>query len=281
MKGFYFSMMFVSAMLCSCGGKSATNAEGADSVTNNDSTLIVYYSQTGATKAVAEEIRNHLGCDIVAIEAVNPYDGDYDATIQRWRKEADDSVKVEIKPLNVNLDKYKTIFLGFPIWGGTYALPMATFLADNSLEGKTVVTFATFGSGGIDSATSDVAAAQPGAKVVKGYGVRNARVEKAPAEVERFLIANGYIAGEIEQLPEYVPSTEVSEEDVKVFNEACGNYKFPLGTPVGVATRMTANGKDYKFDVKSQGPDGKESSSTIYVTVPAGGAPEFTEVVRH
>lgn len=182
-------------LLCNCSSKTAEKAESDASIANNDSTLIVYYSQTGATKAVAEELQKQLECDITTIEVVNPYSGDYDATIQRWRKELEDSVKVEIKPLSVNLDDYKTVFLGFPIWGGTYALPIATFIADNSIEGKKVVTFATFGSGGIDAATTNIATAQPGAKVIKGYGVRNARVEKAPAEIERFLIENGYIAG--------------------------------------------------------------------------------------
>lgn len=268
-------------LLCSCSSKTAEKAESDASIANNDSTLIVYYSQTGTTKAVAEELQKQLRCDITTIEVMNPYSGDYDATIQRWRKELEDSVKVEIKPLSVNLDDYNTVFLGFPIWGGTYALPIATFIADNSLEGKKVVTFATFGSGGIDAATMNIATAQPGAKVIKGYGVRNARVEKAPAEIERFLIENGYIAGEIEKLPEYSSSSAVTEEDVKVFNEACGNYKFPLGTPISVATRTTSYSKDYKFDVKSQTSDGNESSSTIYVTVPNGQAPEFTEVVRH
>ncbi len=281
MKGLYVMILSAIGMLCSCSSKTATNAEGKDMVNNSDSTLVVYYSQTGATKAVAEEIQKRLGCDIVAIEAVNPYDGDYDATIQRWREEVEDSVKVEIKPLSVNLDDYNTIFLGFPIWGGTYALPAATFLADNSLDGKTIVTFATFGSGGIDSATKDVIAAQPHAKVVKGYGVRNARVEKAPAEIERFLIEDGYIAGKVEKLPDYVSSENISEDDIKVFNKACDGYKYPLGTPVGVATRITPSGKDYKFDVKSQTPNGKESPSTIYVTVPTDGEPEFIEVVRH
>ncbi len=281
MKGFYVLILCAISMLCGCSSRTVTNAGTTDVVNNPDSILVVYYSQTGATKAVAEELQRRLHCDIVNIEAVNPYAEDYDATIQRWRKEVEDSVKVEIMPLSVNLDDYDTIFLGFPIWGGTYALPVATFLADNSLEGKTVVTFATFGSGGIDSATGDVAAAQPNAKVIKGYGVRNARIEKAPAEIERFLIESGYIAGKVDQLPDYVSSEKISDDDIKVFNEACGNYKYPLGTPTGVATRMSPDGKDYKFDVKSQTPDGKEHSSTIYVTVPTDGKPEFKEVVRH
>lgn len=276
----FMSIMTVGA-LCGCGNKSTAANDASGAVPNNDSTLIVYYSQTGATKSVAEELQKHLGCDITAIEAVKPYDGDYTATIQRWRTEVENNEKVELKPITVNLDDYNTIFLGYPIWGGTYALPMATFLADNSLKGKKVVTFATFGSGGIDTSTADVAKVQPEANVIKGYGVRNARVNKAPAEIYRFLIENGYIAGEIEPLPDFPESVAVTDQDKKVFDQACGNYQFPLGTPVMVATRITPDGVDYKYDVKSQTPDGKEASSTIYVTVVKDSVPEFTEVVRH
>ena len=145
------------AALCGC----STSAE-------KTKTLVLYYSQTGATKAVAEELQSQLGADIACIEAVEPYDTDYAATVARWRQEREAGVKVAIQPLTVNLDQYDTIFFGFPVWGGTVASPVETFLADNSLAGKTVVTFATFGSGGIDSATADVAAAQPDATVVKG-----------------------------------------------------------------------------------------------------------------
>ncbi len=257
------------AALCSC---SASAEKGK--------TLVLYYSQTGATKVVAEELQRQLGADIASIEAVEPYDADYAATVQRWRQEREVGVKVAIQPLAVNLDQYDTVFLGFPIWGGTYASPMATFLADNSLAGKTVVTFATFGSGGIDSATADVAKTQPDATVIKGYGVRNARIERAATEIARFLIENGYVDGEITPLPEYSEAVPVTAEDVAVFDAACGSYKFPLGTPVTVAKRSYDGTEDFRFDVKSQMPDGRESSSTINVVVPQGGTPEFTQVVR-
>ena len=248
--------------------------------TSAPKTLVLYYSQTGATKAVAEELQRQLGADIACIEAVEPYDADYAATVARWRQERENGIKVAILPLTANLAQYDTIFLGFPIWGGTCASPMATFLADNSLAGKKVVTFATFGSGGIESATTDVVKAQPDATVIKGYGVRNARIGKATAEIRRFLIENGYVKGEIAPLPEYGNPVPVTEADIAVFDAACGNYQFPLGTPVTVAKRSYDNTEDYHFDVKSQTPDGSEASSTIYVIVQQGGTPEFTRVVR-
>ena len=247
--------------------------------TSAKKTLVLYYSQTGATNAVAEELQSQLGADIACIEAIEPYDADYAATVARWRQERKEGIKIAIQPLTVNLDQYDTIFLGFPIWGGTFASPMATF-DDHSLVGKTIITFATFGSGGINSATANVVKAQPDATVIKGYGLRNARIGKAAAEIQRFLIENGYAEGEIAPLPEYGEALPVTDEDVAVFDAACGDYQFPLGTPVTVAKRSYDGTEDYRFDVKSQTPDGSEASSTIYVVVPQGGIPEFTQVSR-
>lgn len=51
--------------------------------TSAPKTLVLYYSQTGATKAVAEELQSQLGADSACIEAVEPYDADYAATVAR------------------------------------------------------------------------------------------------------------------------------------------------------------------------------------------------------
>lgn len=265
-------------MLGSCASKAAEKTEESPV---NDSTLIVYYSQTGATKAVAEELQKQLGCDIAAIEAVNPYDGDFGATIQRWQNELAGNVKVEIKPIAANLDDYNTIFLGFPIWGGTYASPIATFIADNSLAGKKVVTFSTFGSGGLYSATDNLVSAIPDAQIVAGYGVRNARLSHAPQEIARFLIEKGYIDGEVEILPAFSEYAPVTDNEINIFNQACGSYTFPLGTPVAFASRPINNGIEYKYDVLSKSPDGSEAKSTIYVVAINGTTPDFTQVIRN
>ena len=45
--------------------------------------LVLYYSETGTTKTVAQELQKQLGADIEGIEAVEPYSGDFLATIQR------------------------------------------------------------------------------------------------------------------------------------------------------------------------------------------------------
>lgn len=251
------------AVLCGCGS------------TPSSKTLVLYYSQTGATEAVAKEIQKLTGADIELIEVENPYDGTYDETIARCQEEMASGVVPSVKPLKSNLKEYDTIFLGYPIWFGSYARPIMGLLKSVDLSGKKIVPFCSFGSGGLEAGAESLKAQLPGSEILPGYGVRNARVSAIPSEVKRFLIENGYVEGEVIPLPEYSQQVPVTEEDTALFDAACGGYQFPLGTPLTVGSRVTPDGTDYMFKVQSG-----DARSTIYVTVPTGAKPEFTRVVR-
>ena len=244
--------------------------------------LVLYFSETGSTKAVAEELQKQLGADIEAIECVEPYSGDFQATIQRAGREREKGETPALKPLKKKIADYDVIFLGYPIWSGTYALPMATLVKEQDFAGKTIVPFCTFGSGGLNTSTDALKAALPKATIVKGYGVRAARVAAIEKELDRFLKENGYKKGTVSPLPDYSDQQPVTDADKAIFDAACSSYQFPLGTPQTVGKRSTDDSNDYKFTVKSRGFDGKEATSIIYVTVgkEEGAKPEFTEVVR-
>ena len=218
--------------------------------------LVLYYSQTNNTKSVAEELQKQLGADIESVEAD--------------------------KPLQSNLSKYDVIFLGYPIWSGTYATPIATLIKSNDFAGKTIVPFCTFGSGGLNTSSDALKQALPKATIKPGYGVRAARLASAAKELDRFLKENGYKKGTVKKLPDYSAQQPVTDADKAIFDAACSNYQFPLGTPETVGKRTTDDSTDYKYTVKSRGFDGKEGTTIIYVTVgkQAGAKPEFTEVVR-
>ena len=162
--------------------------------------LVLYYSQTGTTQTVAEELQRQLGADIERIEAVNPYDGDFQATIERGDAEMKSGTLPELVPLQVNLSDYDVIFIGYPIWFGTYAMPIATLVHEHDFAGQTVVPFCTFGSGGLNTSTQFLKEALPLADIRQGYGVRTARVAAAPKELDRFLKENGYKKGTIERI---------------------------------------------------------------------------------
>lgn len=244
---------------------------------NEKKSVVVYYSQTNATRTVAEQFQTLLGADIVEIEAVEAYDGDFQATINRSMAEKNEGRLPDIKPIDTDWSQYDVIFLGYPIWFGTYALPVATFLQTADLKGKTIVPFCTFGSGGLNTSTADLKQALPESTILEGYGVRNARLADAPAEVENFLKQGGYIEGEAAPSIEYGDEQPVTEQDVAVYDAACGDYPMLHATPISVATTDTDAATYYLFTAE-------ENGSTLQVKVVApkadGATPVFTEVIR-
>ena len=250
--------------------------------------LVLYYSQTANTKAVAEQIANSLGADIEAIECVVPYDGDFNATIQRSQKERAEGVLPEIKPLSVDVNAYDVIFLGYPIWFGTYAPPMASLLENVDLNGKKIVPFCTFGSGGLDSSVKDLKAKLPDAEILPGYGVRTARIEAVPAEVERFLKVNGLLAGDFSPLPDFSEARPVTEEESALFDTAVGDYPMIRAKAEEVASRAVPGGMEYIFTAKDlpmgPAPDAEVEAPAhfikVYVLAEDGKAPVFTQVLR-
>lgn len=276
MKKALFTMLLALIGLSACNSEKKT-AEQETQEEAKPKVLVLYYSQTGTTKTVAEEIQKQLGADIEELVCEVPYDGDFNATIQRCQDEMADNEVPVMKPLQANIGDYDLIFLGYPIWFGKYAQPIGGLLHSQSFDGCKIVTFCTFGSGGLQSSTKALQAALPETEVIEGYGIRTARIDAVSEEVNRFLIEGGYKEGEIEPLPAFMEHHPVTAEEKTLFKQACGDYQFPLGTPKTVAVRETATSTDYEYSVATN-----EGSSTIYVTVgkAEGAKPVFTQVIR-
>ncbi|MBP5642659.1 MAG: NAD(P)H-dependent oxidoreductase [Bacteroidales bacterium] len=259
--------------LVSCGPKKAQKV------------LVLYYSQTNNTKLVADEIANRLNADVEQIEAANPYDGDFMETIKRCMQEREEGVTPDIQPVKSDLTQYDVIFIGYPVWFGTYAPPVITFLKNVDLSGKKIVPFCTFGSGGLESSVADLKAAQPNAEVIEGYGVRAARLDAVPQEIDQFLKANGYLEGEYVKLDEFPEQQPVTEEEIAIFKAATDDYPMMHAEAKTVASRVIPGGTEYFFiavdtprEVRDDMPPAGEMQ--VYVTVLGEEAPVFTKVVR-
>lgn len=269
-----FTILAVMIMtLVSCGPKKAQKM------------LVLYYSQTNNTKLVADEIANMLNADVEQIEAVNPYDGDFMETIQRCMQEREEGVIPDIQPIKSDLSQYDVIFIGYPVWFGTYAPPVITFLKDVDLSGKKIVPFCTFGSGGLESSVADLKAAQPNAEVLEGYGVRAARLDAVPQEIDQFLKANGFLEGEYVKLDEFPEQQPVTEEEIAIFKAATDDYPMMHAQAKTVASRVIPGGTEYLFiavdtprEVRDDMPPAGEMQ--VYVTVLGEETPVFTKVVR-
>lgn len=279
------AMTIVAMGAVSCGSGNEKQEGTTNSEKKAQKVLVVYYSQYGHTKALAQEIAQKTGADIEAVEAVNPYDGDFDATIARCMQEREAGTVIEINPVKANVADYDVIFVGAPVWFGIFAPPMLTFLNQVDLSGKKVVPFCTFGSGGLESSTQDLAKRQPKAEILPGYGVREARMDAMPQEVDQFLKAGCFIEGEYTKLEEFPEQHEVSDEEAAIFDAAVKGYRMLNAKATKVASRALPEGTEYLFtavdlprkDMPDMPPAGE---MTIYVTVVNGAAPVFTKVIR-
>ena len=118
-----------------------------EETTSSGKVLVVYYSASGNTKRVAEDIATAAGGDlfeIVPAEVYTPDDLNWSDSSRVSREHDDESLRdVELVSTEVeNWDEYDTVFLGYPIWWGIAAWPVDNFVKNNDFTGKTVIPFA-------------------------------------------------------------------------------------------------------------------------------------------
>lgn len=162
------------------GGKSAgidpntTNEKGKQGNTSLDSSkvLVVYFSQSGNTQKLAKLISDRVGGDFVRIETVQTYPTEYNELADFAKNERDNNIKPELKDLEIDIDDYDTIFIGYPIWW--YQMPMAmyTFFDTYSFDGKTIVPFNTHEGSGDGETYETIKDFEPKAKVLEGLPIR-------------------------------------------------------------------------------------------------------------
>ena len=134
----------------------------AEDSTVDSNTLVVYFSATGTTKGVAEQIAAVTGADTYEILAAQPYseaDLDWNDSNSRTTIEQNDkTVRPEIGSEQITFDGYSTIYIGYPIWWGEEPRIMDTFVESYDFTGKTVIPFCTSGSSGIGSSGDNLEA---------------------------------------------------------------------------------------------------------------------------
>ena len=152
--------------LAACGNgdrPTATQSPTAAASAENDASiqpeggkvLVAYYSASGNTERVAQDIADATGGDlfeIVPIEVYSEEDLDWtNSNSHVSREHEDESLRdVALTTTEVsNWDEYDTVFIGYPIWWGIAAWPVDGFVQANDFTGKTVIPFATSSSSGM------------------------------------------------------------------------------------------------------------------------------------
>ena len=180
-RNFLIATMSTAAVLAGCSSEPAPESQVQDEATSADgsvavsgptgdtpegnastaSTLVVYFSATGTTQGVAEEIAAHTGADLFVITpsvAYTDIDLNYNDSGSRTSIERAEGTLPELAQMTPDpFDEYDIVYLGYPIWWGDAAWPVKTFASANDFSGKTVVPFCTSASSGIGSSADELA----------------------------------------------------------------------------------------------------------------------------
>lgn len=125
----------------------------------------------GSVQYVATIIGEATGGDMVRIQTVQPYPGNYDALAAQANQERQNNIYPELATNIENFENYDVIFVGYPIWW--YQMPMAmyTFFDTYDFNGKTIIPFSTHGGSGWSGSLGDIAELEPNATIVTGYSI--------------------------------------------------------------------------------------------------------------
>ena len=199
---------FALLMATGCNGQNNNNAETRRGTSlqneqtsnsgNMSKSIVIFFSHagdnysvgvidTGNTKIVADYISEITGADQFEI-VTHKYDGmAYTPLIELAKKEAAAGELPPYEGTAPDLSGYDTVFIGGPVWWGTYPQVMFTLFKDINLDGKTVIPFTTHEGSGLASCASDVRKAFPKAKVTGEFSIYGHEVRSGKAKVERWL----------------------------------------------------------------------------------------------
>lgn len=152
--------------------------------------LVVFYSYTGHTKMIAENIQQKLNCDILEIKPVKPYSTDYQTVVDEEQNNSSVGKTPDIQKIDKNLNDYDEIIIGTPVWWYTIAPVIRTFLTQNDLSNKTIKPFAT-NVGWLGHTFQEIQKLCPNSKVDKGMNIvfesYSDNIVTSPDEIEKWI----------------------------------------------------------------------------------------------
>ena len=137
-----------------------TDSDSDQTAETGSNVLVAYFSATGTTKGIAQEVASALNADLYEIVPQEPYtdkDLNYNDDNSRSTIEMNNpSARPAISGSVENIKQYDIVFLGYPIWWGDAPRIISTFVENYDFSGKTIVPFCTSGGSGIGSSGSNL-----------------------------------------------------------------------------------------------------------------------------
>ncbi|MBP2657489.1 MAG: hypothetical protein H6Q69_521 [Firmicutes bacterium] len=174
----------------------STKTESGDQTQMNSARkkiLIAYFSRTGNTRDIANQIHANIGGDLFEIATVDPYPADYNGTVDKAKREQENNYRPKLATDVKNMDSYDVVFVGYPNWWGTMPMAVFTFLEGYNFSGKTIVPFSTHEGSGLGRSVNDIRALCPQATIFDGLAIRGSDAKNAQNDVSAWLRKLGMI----------------------------------------------------------------------------------------
>jgi flavodoxin len=169
--------------------KKSDNTSGKE----GNNILVAYFSHSGNTREIANQIHEKVGGNIFEIVSIDPYPSGYNEVVEQARKELRSEYKPKLKTKVGNMESYDVVFVGYPNWWGTVPRPVVTFLSQYDFSGKTIAPFCTHEGSGLGRSVTDVTKLCPQSTVLDGLAVRGGEVNNAQNKVSEWLRELGII----------------------------------------------------------------------------------------
>ncbi|MDR0410880.1 MAG: flavodoxin [Treponema sp.] len=156
--------------------------------------LTIYYSYDGNSALIAELLKMSANADTFRLEVENEKRHKGFLKYLFGGLQAVGRKKPALKPFTVNLDEYELIIIGGPVWAGSPAPALASFLTKYPLKSRKTALFFCCASGDAGKALEQMRALLRG-NMVTGEKVfqnplnsgKNATAEKVGAWVKELL----------------------------------------------------------------------------------------------
>lgn len=174
------------------GADTNANTEPTRQLSSKASSIVIYFSRSGSTQLLAQEIAETTSADLLELTVDETYPSDYDETVSRANEERESGDYPAITTDVPDLGQYDTVYLGYPIWGMSLASPMASFLESygSQLTGKTIAPFASNGGYGLGGSVEQIKDYLLDSNVVNGLSVQGNKVDQAQTDIENWLSDN-------------------------------------------------------------------------------------------
>jgi flavodoxin len=149
--------------------------------------LVAYFSQTGNTEAVANQIVSKTGATLYRITTVKPYPDNYSDCTRVAKQEQNDNARPELATHVADMASYDIIFLGYPNWWGTIPMALFTFLEEYDLTGKIIIPFCTHDGSALGRSERDITALAPNSTIKRGLAIRGSRARQSESDIDKWL----------------------------------------------------------------------------------------------